>query len=411
MDLSKTMNNLSLWEVKSYVRKAQNAVLNLSETEARVREATNNEPWGASSTLMATIARGTFNYRDREEICNMLFRRFTEKAANEWRQIYKALQLLEYLVKHGSERFVDDARANVALVSMLKSFHYIDSKGVDQGINVRNRARDVAALLNDENRIRAERRKAKENTKKFEGVSSTSVGAGSYSGSSTYGGYEGRVFGDGGVFGQRTAPEGERVATSAAGSTRTADRGASHAAFDEYEDDNTNFGNQNTNKADDSTTNNVGNANLLDNDDDGDGDDDEFDDFQSAPTPSAPASTTVNTGGNAGNIDLLASLVTPGQPATPAPTTTPAIASTPAKPVDLFGSLLSDAKVSAHKPYTSAAATNTASTSNVSNVSMPNNKNNNYNYSNNINNNNSTQRSNPPPPPKNNNNIVDLLDL
>lgn len=28
---------------------------------SQVREATNNEPWGASSTLMQEIANGTFN--------------------------------------------------------------------------------------------------------------------------------------------------------------------------------------------------------------------------------------------------------------------------------------------------------------------------------------------------------------
>ncbi|OXT10123.1 hypothetical protein B9K06_26600, partial [Bacillus sp. OG2] len=83
------------------------------------------------------------------------------------RQIYKSLQLMEYLVKNGSERFVDDARANVSLVSMLKSFHYIDSKGVDQGINIRNRAKELTNLMNDESKIRQERKKAKENAKKY----------------------------------------------------------------------------------------------------------------------------------------------------------------------------------------------------------------------------------------------------
>lgn len=33
-------------------------VLNLSETEKMVSEATNNEAWGASSTLMQQIAQG-----------------------------------------------------------------------------------------------------------------------------------------------------------------------------------------------------------------------------------------------------------------------------------------------------------------------------------------------------------------
>jgi epsin len=37
------------------------AVMNYTEMESKVREATNNEPWGASSTQMQEIADGTFN--------------------------------------------------------------------------------------------------------------------------------------------------------------------------------------------------------------------------------------------------------------------------------------------------------------------------------------------------------------
>jgi ENTH domain len=75
-----------------------------------------------------------------------------EKEARQWRQIYKvcntfidgflfmtlllqALQLLEYLIKHGSERVVDDARSHISTLKMLRNFHYIDDKGKDEGIN------------------------------------------------------------------------------------------------------------------------------------------------------------------------------------------------------------------------------------------------------------------------------------
>jgi len=37
------------------------AVMNYTEMEAKVREATNNEPWGASTTMMQEIANGTHN--------------------------------------------------------------------------------------------------------------------------------------------------------------------------------------------------------------------------------------------------------------------------------------------------------------------------------------------------------------
>lgn len=84
-----------------------------------------------------------------------IYSRFMEKEAKQWRQIYKvrsgfillsmsltvpwdlqqALQLLEYLIKHGSERVVDDARSHISTLKMLRNFHYIDDKGKDEGLN------------------------------------------------------------------------------------------------------------------------------------------------------------------------------------------------------------------------------------------------------------------------------------
>lgn len=170
MSLEDTLANMSIYDAKKYFRKAQNAVYNLTEMEGKVREATNNEPWGTSSTLMEQIAQGTFNFREREEVVGMVFKRFTEKTGSEWRQIYKALQLLEYLIKHGSEKFIDDARSGIKIVQMLEDFHYIDSQGRDQGINVRNRAKALVELLQDDEQLRNERKKARENANKYKGV-------------------------------------------------------------------------------------------------------------------------------------------------------------------------------------------------------------------------------------------------
>ncbi|KAJ7196036.1 ENTH domain-containing protein, partial [Mycena pura] len=111
------------------------------------------------------------------EIMTSIYARFMEKEARQWRQIYKALQLLEYLVQNGSERVVDDACSHISTVKMLRNFHYIDEKGKDEGLvclctlldlavnvcafPVRNRSRDLVELLSDVEKIRAERRKAK----------------------------------------------------------------------------------------------------------------------------------------------------------------------------------------------------------------------------------------------------------
>ncbi|KAK2025442.1 ENTH-domain-containing protein [Colletotrichum zoysiae] len=210
-NLKDTVANMTLYDVKAGVRKVQNAVMNYTEMEAKVREATNNEPWGASSSLMQEIANGTFNYATLNEIMPMIYRRFTEKSAEEWRQIYKALQLLEFLIKHGSERVIDDARGHITLLKMLRQFHYIDQNGKDQGINVRNRAKELSDLLSDVERIRTERKKARATKNKYVGVEGGG-GGGFSSGSSSryggfgaetggYGGYSGGVYGDGGGFG------------------------------------------------------------------------------------------------------------------------------------------------------------------------------------------------------------------
>jgi ENTH domain len=47
----------------------------------------------------------------------------------------KALVLLEFLIKHGSERVVDDARGHISTIKILRNFHFIDNQGKDQGIN------------------------------------------------------------------------------------------------------------------------------------------------------------------------------------------------------------------------------------------------------------------------------------
>ncbi|KAF1809389.1 ENTH-domain-containing protein [Eremomyces bilateralis CBS 781.70] len=236
-NLKDQVSNLSLYDVKAGIRKVQNAVMNYTEMEAKVREATNNEPWGASSTLMQEIASATFNYQLLNEIMPILYKRFTEKTAEEWRQIYKALQLLEFLIKNGSERVIDDARSHLSLMKMLRQFHFIDNNGKDQGINVRNRAKELAELLSDVERIRTERKKARANRNKYGGVEGgLGGGIGGLSGSSRYGGfgsetggaygaYSGGVYGDGGGFGGNES-----------GFSDTQARGDRFEEYDEYDE-------------------------------------------------------------------------------------------------------------------------------------------------------------------------------
>ncbi|KAF9068587.1 hypothetical protein BDP27DRAFT_1224022 [Rhodocollybia butyracea] len=229
--LGNSLSQITMYDIKSYYEQAKNVVLNVSEIEAKVREATNDDPWGASSTLMQDIAnRPEFN-----EIMPSIYSRFMEKEARQWRQIYKSLQLLEYLIKHGSERVVDDARSHISTIKMLRSFHYIDDKGKDQGLNVRNRAKEIVELLSDVEHIRAERRKAKANKSKYIGTGNDGMAFSGGGGGSRYGGFGNDSLGySGGASPSFNSVVSERGSGSYAGGGSSSFRDAGSRGFEEY---------------------------------------------------------------------------------------------------------------------------------------------------------------------------------
>ncbi|XP_031209630.1 epsin-3 isoform X2 [Mastomys coucha] len=137
-------------------RQVKNIVHNYSEAEIKVREATSNDPWGPPSSLMSEIADLTFNTVAFAEVMGMVWRRLNDSGKN-WRHVYKALTLLDYLLKTGSERVAHQCRENLYTIQTLKDFQYIDRDGKDQGVNVREKVKQVMALLRDEERLRQER--------------------------------------------------------------------------------------------------------------------------------------------------------------------------------------------------------------------------------------------------------------
>lgn len=84
-------------------RNVKNVVRNYSDAQVKVREATSNDPWGPPSTLMGEIADLSYNVVAFTEIMQMIWKRLNDHGKN-WRHVYKALVLLEYLIKTGSEK-------------------------------------------------------------------------------------------------------------------------------------------------------------------------------------------------------------------------------------------------------------------------------------------------------------------
>ncbi|OLY82673.1 ENTH domain-containing protein [Smittium mucronatum] len=131
---------------------------------------------------------------DLNRIMALLYAKFEESDPSSWRQIYKALQLLEYLLKNGSENVIDDARRQESIIRALRNFHYKDKDDVDRGLNgdtfystyflfffsqrllfkkiVRVLSAKICDLLNDTPKLKEERKKAKINRNKYKGTGS-----------------------------------------------------------------------------------------------------------------------------------------------------------------------------------------------------------------------------------------------
>ncbi|XP_019752921.1 epsin-3 isoform X3 [Hippocampus comes] len=140
-------------------RQMKNVVNNYTDAEIKVREATSNDPWGASSTLMAEIADLTYNMVAFTEVMGMIWRRLNDHGKN-WRHVYKALTLLDYLTKAGSVRVAQECRDNIYSIQTLKDFQYIDRDGEDQGIHIREKAKKLVALLKDPEKLKKDRAQA-----------------------------------------------------------------------------------------------------------------------------------------------------------------------------------------------------------------------------------------------------------
>nr|XP_020474100.1 epsin-3-like [Monopterus albus]XP_020474101.1 epsin-3-like [Monopterus albus] len=156
-------------------RQVKNIVHNYSEAEIKVREATSNDPWGPSSSLMSEIADLTFNVVAFAEVMGMVWKRLNDSGKN-WRHVYKALTLLDYLLKTGSERVAQQCRENAFTIQTLRDFQYIDRDGRDQGANVREKSRQLVCLLRDEERLRQERSQALKTKERMAGGGSGGCG-------------------------------------------------------------------------------------------------------------------------------------------------------------------------------------------------------------------------------------------
>lgn len=84
--------------------------------------------------------------------------------------------MLNYLIKNGSERVVTSAREHIYDLRSLENYSFVDDTGKDQGVNIRHKVKELIDFIQDDDRLREERKKAKKNKDKYIGMSSDMMG-------------------------------------------------------------------------------------------------------------------------------------------------------------------------------------------------------------------------------------------
>ncbi|GJM93201.1 hypothetical protein PR202_ga09742 [Eleusine coracana subsp. coracana] len=173
MDFMKVLDQT----VREIKREVNLKVLMVPEIEQKVLDATSDEPWGPHGSDLAEIARATKSYGECQMIMNVLWQRLGDTAAN-WRHVYKALAVIEYLLANGNERAVDDIIDNCSQIAKLTSFDYVEPSGKDVGLNVRKKAETVLAIIDDREKIQQVREKAAATRDKNQDSSNMTINGG-----------------------------------------------------------------------------------------------------------------------------------------------------------------------------------------------------------------------------------------
>ncbi|XP_022761152.1 epsin-3 [Durio zibethinus] len=155
----------------------------VTAAELLAEEATSNDPWGPDARTMTKISKASFYKDDYWRIVYVLHKRLDSIDWKHWRQSYKALILLEFLLTHGHEAFAEEFICDSDVIEELGTFRHVDEKGFNWGLNMQKRSDRVLELLEGGETLRLARLKALKITKEIQGFGSTTTSPSSASSS------------------------------------------------------------------------------------------------------------------------------------------------------------------------------------------------------------------------------------
>ncbi|KAL7669662.1 hypothetical protein ACOME3_010309 [Neoechinorhynchus agilis] len=158
--------------VREVVDKVTNVVMNYTDVEVKVLNATNDDNWGPHGKAMQEIADLTLSSSSFTEIMGIVWKRLSvNSATNHPRRIYKTLSLLIYLLKNGSPKVIHEINDHLGAIKYIRTLYSMDSnKHSPNFANVCLKIDQLLQVISDEDSLMIQRR---ENTKKQKSTASS----------------------------------------------------------------------------------------------------------------------------------------------------------------------------------------------------------------------------------------------
>lgn len=143
---------------KAGMKVLQKLTRRYSPPEVLAHQATNDDLWGPTSKDLHELTALSYAPKDCGKILGVIEHRFRQ-SDRHWRQKSKSLTLLRHLVLNGSMLCYDWTRLHANDLKTLRNFYYSDSKNIDQGKPVREKAEALLSLVSDPDNLQEEREK------------------------------------------------------------------------------------------------------------------------------------------------------------------------------------------------------------------------------------------------------------
>lgn len=94
-----------------------------SELVKLLNEATNNDNWNISNSKLLIISDHTYDWNEYNIIMKHLWEKLSLKP-KEFRKIFKALHTLEFLMKNGAPRIIQEVKDDLYKIRSLQDMEY-----------------------------------------------------------------------------------------------------------------------------------------------------------------------------------------------------------------------------------------------------------------------------------------------